>query len=134
MAKGLSPTQRTLRLLRQQGYFADIVEKFNPWVGPEIERVDRHGNRYKSPCGIRKDLFGFLDIIVILPKGVAGIQSCGQNFAEHNRMILETSLAYKWVKAENRLELYGWRKIKKQRGGKLMIWDPRIKIYSLEDF
>jgi hypothetical protein len=43
MAKGLSPTQRTLRALRDQGRICGIVERWNQFVGPH---------------GIRQDLFG----------------------------------------------------------------------------
>jgi len=119
MAKGLSATQRTLRALRQQGYICGIVERFNPHVGTH---------------GIRQDLFGFIDIIAIKPKGICAIQSCGQSFSAHMRKILENDLAVEWLKAGGHLELWGWRKIKKKRGGKLRIWSPRIHEFKLEDF
>jgi hypothetical protein len=59
--KGLSPTQRTLRALRQQGCICDVAEKFNAHVGP---------------FGIRQDLFGFIDIVALKPSGIAGIRCC----------------------------------------------------------
>jgi hypothetical protein len=119
LVSGLSNTQRTLRALKQQGYISGIVEKFNPYVG-------EHGKRI--------DLFNFIDIISIKPIGICAIQSCGSNFSEHDRRILENEYAPEWLKAGGHIELWGWRKIKKKRGGKQMIWKPRVKIYTMDDY
>lgn len=115
----LSNTQRTLRALEQQGYISGIVEKFNPYAGKYGKRID---------------LFNFIDIISIKPKGICAIQSCGQDFRAHDGKILENKYAPEWLKAGGHIELWGWRKVKKKRGGKLKIWKPRVKVYSLEDF
>jgi len=117
--KGLTPTQRTLRALRQEGYLCGIVERFNPHVG-----------KY----GIRQDLFGIFDIIAITPNGICGIQSCGQSYSEHNKRILESEYAIEWLKAGGNIELWSWRKVLKKRGGKLKVWMPKVKKYTLEDF
>ena len=118
--KGLSITQRTLRALRQEGYICGIVERFLSHVGP---------------FGIHQDLFGIFDIIAIMPRGICGIQSCsGSKFTEHDRTILESEFSLEWLKAEGHIELWGWRKVKAKRGGKQMIWKPRLKVYSLKDF
>jgi len=115
----MTNTQRTLRALRQEGHICGIVERWNQFVGP---------------YGIRQDLFGFIDIISIKPIGICAIQSCGQSFRQHDTKILENENAIEWLKAGGSIELWGWRKVKKKRGGKLMIWKPRIKFYTLEDF
>jgi len=115
----LSPTQRTLRALEQQGYLSGIVEKFNPYAGKWGKRID---------------LFNFIDIISIMPKGICAIQSCGSDFRKHDIKILENEYAPEWLKAEGHIELWGWRKVLKKHRGKLMIWKPRVKIYSLDDF
>lgn len=115
----LSPTQRTLRQLREEGYICGIVERFNPYAG-------EHGKR--------QDLFGFIDIIAIKHDAICGIQSCGSDFPKHNKRILENEFALKWLKAKGHIELWGWRKVKHKRGGKLMVWRPRVKVYSLKDF
>ena len=60
---GLSPTQRTIRALRDQGLVCGIVERFNPHVGPH---------------GIRQDLFGCLDIIALDPEQLTKSASCFQ--------------------------------------------------------
>ena len=116
---GLSPTQRTLKFLRTQGYIAGIVERFVSIPGTFGKRID---------------LFNFIDIIAIKPDEIWGIQSCGQTFAEHNRKILENEIAPEWLEAGGKLQLIGWRKLKVKRGGKAMKWEPKTKIYVLEDF
>lgn len=114
----LSNTQRTLRALRQEGYLAWIVERSLP----------------SKPFPIKQDAFNFIDILAIKPKGICAIQSCGQDFREHDQKILANEYAPEWLKAGGYIELYGWRKVKKKRGGKLKIWRPRYKEYKLEDF
>ena len=66
---GISPTSRTLKYLRTQGWEAGIVEKFNPYAH------------------VRQDLFGFIDIIALGEKKIIGVQSCGQAFSEHKKKI-----------------------------------------------
>ena len=110
---GLSPTQRTLKAMREQGRLCGIVERFNQYAGPH---------------GIRQDLFGFIDILCLDPAdGIIGVQSCGQDYAGHVRKITEerNEAVYEWLK-HARAELWGWRKIKLKRGGKAMRWRPRI--------
>jgi hypothetical protein len=116
---GLSNTQRTLRALEQRGFLSTIVEKFNPYAGPYGKRIDA---------------FGFIDILSIMPKGICAVQSCGSDFLNHDRKILENEKAPEWLKAGGHIELWGWRKVVKRRGSKQKIWAPRIKIYSLKDF
>ena len=113
-----SPTQRTLALLKNEGFTAGIVERFIKF----------------GQFGKRIDLFNIIDIIAIKPGELWGIQSCGQAFAEHDKTILEHENTPKWLEAGGKLQLIGWRKLKKVRGGKAMHWVPRIKIYTLEDF
>ena len=125
MVKGLSATQRTLRALREQGRVADIVERRIP-KGPHL------------PFGLGKDFLGIIDIIALDPEhGVVGIQSCSQTFSEHYKKMTveigEMSLA--WIRTPGtRLELWEWRKLKYKRGGKLMVWTPRIHVFTEEDF
>jgi len=119
VAKGMSSVQRTLRFLRQEGHIVGIVEKFN---------------RYAGSHGIRQDLFGIFDLIAIMPIGICGVQVCGQDFAEHDRKILENEVAPEWIKAGGKIMLIGWRKVLKKKGGKQKIWLPRIKEYNISDF
>lgn len=117
-----SPTQRTIRALREMGRVCGTVERFNPHVGPH---------------GIRQDLFGFIDIIALDPdRGVVAIQSTGQAFAEHYRKLTQerNENVFEWLKTPGTsLELWGWRKVKLKRGGKAVRWQPRIRQITMED-
>ena len=110
---GLSPTQRTLKAMREQGRLCGIVERFLAHAGP---------------FGQRQDLFGFIDIIAIDPvDGIVAIQSCGQDFSGHVHKLMEerNEAVYEWVR-HAKCELWGWRKVKLNRGGKAMRWKPRV--------
>jgi len=119
----VSNTSRTLNYIREQGWDADIVERFNPYAGK---------------FGQRKDMFGFGDVVAMGENSIIAIQSCGQSFAAHHRKITEDELvapkALKWIESGGRLMLIGWRKVKLKRGGKAMRWSPRIKEYEIDDF
>ena len=115
----MTNTSRTLEYIRSQGWIADRVEQFNPYAGK---------------FGKRKDCFGILDILALGENSIIGIQSCGQNFAEHERTILNSEMALRWLECGGRLLLIGWRKVKLRRGAKAMRWSPRIKEFKLEDF
>jgi len=114
----MTPTQRTLKLLRDDGWTLDIVERSLP------------GKTFR----IRRDFLNCIDIIAVRPGETAGVQSCGQAFAAHDRKILAEEKALKWLNGGNRLILIGWRKLKAKRGGRAMIWKPRIKEYTRGDF
>ena len=121
--KTLSPTQRTLRALREQGRVCAIVEKWNGFVGPH---------------GIRQDLFGCIDVLALDPeRGVIGVQSTGQDFAGHYRKLTEERAqeCLDWLRTPGTaLELWGWRKVKAKRGGKLLLWQPRVRVLTKADF
>lgn len=126
MAKGLTPTQRTLRELRGMGRLVGTVERWNP-----------HVRRGDGGLGIRQDLFGFIDLIALDPaRGIVGVQTTGQDFAGHLRKITEERAepCIEWLRCGGVVELWGWRKIKVRRGGKAMRWAPRVKEITLEDF
>lgn len=120
MAKGISPTQRTLRALRQRGLICAIVEK---WI---------------AQARIRQDLFGIIDILALDPaRGVVGVQSTGTDFAGHHKKLTQdrTQACVDWLSTPGTaLELWGWRKVKAKRGGKAEIYQPRLRVYTLADF
>ena len=118
----ISNTQRTLKYLKEKDYKCDIVERWIP-------------NPKHPGGGFRKDFMGLLDIIAIGENKIIGVQSCGSNFAEHDRNILANPVSKLWLKTGAMLILIGWRKVKKHpRKGKLKVWRPRVKVYTLEDF
>lgn len=121
----ITPTQRTMQYLRRQGCNCAVVEKWNQHVGEH---------------GIRQDLFGIVDILVLEPGedgGFLGIQACGQSFAEHKRKLIEecAEACLNWLNTRGgKLQIWSWRKVKKERGGKLMLWQPRIYEITKKDF
>ena len=118
----MTPTQRTIRELKNLGRRCGIVERF-------LSNVNVHG--------IRSDLFGIIDIIALDPeRGVVGIQSCGNDFSGHYRKITQERYqeTLDWLETPGaRLELWAWRKVKVKRGGKAMRWEPRVKEITLAD-
>lgn len=109
----MTPTQRTLAAMREQGRVCGIVEKFNSFVGPH---------------GIRQDFLGFIDIICVDPvQGIVAVQSCGQGWSDHVRKMLEerNENMFAWIKHAP-IELWAWRKVKLKRGGKAERWMPRV--------
>lgn len=118
----MTPTQRTIRELKNNGMKCAIVEKWNPHVGPH---------------GIRQDLFGIIDIIALDPeRGVIGVQCCGSSFSAHYKKITaeRAQETLDWLQTPGtKLEIWGWRKLKKKRGGKAMVWRPRIQEITTSD-
>jgi hypothetical protein len=118
----ISNTSRTLNYIREQGWVADKVEQFNP-----------HGGKF----GVRKDMFGFADIVAMGENSIIAIQSCGQAFAEHHRKLTEDETVapnvHLWLSNGGKLLLIGWRKVKLKRNSKAMRWSPRIRWYNLEN-
>lgn len=111
--KGISPTQRTLKAMREAGRLVANVEKFNPHAGP---------------FGQKEDCFGFIDLIVIDPvQGIVAIQSCGQSYSDHVKKLTEerNEAVYEWLR-HAKCELWAWRKVKLNRGGKAERWKPRV--------
>lgn len=124
-----SPTRRTLLALRSQGMLCDIVERWLPLGNPSAA-----GGRK----GYRRDMFHFADIVAVSEeRGIVAIQCCGGNFAPHVSKVLGRDLAHNvttWLRAGGKLEVWGWRKVLKKRGGKQRIWKARVREITLADF
>jgi len=117
----MSPTQRTLKLLKEKGFKAAPVER---WL------------RYAGKFGKRQDMFGIIDVVAITPDITLGIQCCSGSTAEHYRKITEekNQETYDWLSNPSRsLEIWAWRKLLKKRGGKAKVWKPKITKITLED-
>jgi len=110
----MTPTQRSLQKLRDDGYTACIVEK---WI-PQIRQ--------------RKDAFGFADIIAckIGVPGTSYIQATsGSNAAARLIKIRGIAQAGIVLASGNRIVIHGWRKVGPRGGRKL--WECReIEITS----
>jgi len=118
MPKSL-PTQRTLARLRQEGALeVAIVEHWNP-----------HAR-------IRQDLFGFIDILAIMPGGLLAIQACAGTDTAKRLSKIKTQrrdAARHWLGTGARLEVWGWRQLLAKRGGKQKVWAPSIRVVTIED-
>lgn len=121
MKKGKSPTQRTLALLKAEGWTAAIVEKWNPWAK------------------IRQDLFGCIDILAIIPphsiyaKGeIKGVQatSSSNHSARVNKSIAIPALKT-WLRAGGVFEVWSWSK--KGPRGKRKTWTVKKEAITLKD-
>lgn len=94
----MTPTHRTLKHLRDDGYQAAVVEKWNP-----------HAR-------IRQDLFGFVDVIAVRDDETLAVQTTSaSNMSARVKKIegLETLPAVR--KAGWRIIVHGWRKNSKGR-------------------
>lgn len=123
----MTPAQRTMQELRRLGLRCAVVEKWNSYAR-------RNGD---GPPGIRQDLFGIIDVLALDPeRGVIGVQCCaGSGLAEHWRKISIDHLqeTMDWLSTPGAaLEIWVWRKVKVKRGGKAMVWRPRIVPVTLE--
>lgn len=114
----MSPMERTKKVLKNKGIVHQKVEYWNGFV---------------KPHGIRVDLFNIIDIIA-LPGCILGIQVCGTDFASHKTKIMATEKenTKAWLVNGGRLEVWGWRKLKKVRGKKATYWAPRIADVTLD--
>ena len=118
----LSPSQRTIRELKDRGIICGVVERWIP--NPKL-----------PGGGMRKDFLNIIDIVALDAGAVLGIQCTGASgFAEHDRKILSSEMSIEWLKAGAALELWSWRRVKLRRGSKALRWKPRIKRYELSDF
>ena len=150
-----SYTQRTLDALRDQGCEVDIVERFIAQAGKAIPVKGSPHLRRRT--GIRKDLFGIIDLIALRPPyctipnfhknceppwdaqntkflkrwELVGIQCFGQDFAAHKRKVLARKYAPIWLASGNAIELWGWRKLKV---GKAEVWKPRVYRFQRGEF
>ena len=131
-----SPTQRSLKHLRDNGYTSAVVEKWN------------------MHAKIRQDLFGGIDIVALKGEckvvsvfsrkdnmtvhqvhspGVLGVQSTSDaNVAARRTKLLALPELRLWVECGNRLAIHGWSK--KGARGKRKLWTLREVELTLADF
>ena len=109
-----SPTQRTLAALRDRGYIAQVVERFNP-----------HAK-------IRQDLFGFIDIVAMGRGHILGVQATSTpNIGSRIDKIVNEPKAKTWLESEGRIEVWGWKRYKNRVPGDRRWWRPTIRTVDL---
>lgn len=106
----MSPTQRTLALLRANGYKAAVVE---------------HWNHYAK---IRQDLFGCIDIVAVGHGRTLGVQACASASISARTAKMGKAIALpELVGAGWEMLVIGWRKPANARS-----WVSRtVRVYYL---
>jgi hypothetical protein len=92
-----SPAQRTLKLLRDTGYHAQVVERWNAYAH------------------IRQDLFGWVDVVAVHPErsGILGVQTTtGDHVSQRLLKAIGNPALISWLLAGGKLEVHGWRKLR----------------------
>jgi len=103
-----SPTTRTLKLLRDQGYMAQVVE------------------RWCSFTKRRHDLFGIIDVLAIKDGETLAVQTTsGSGFSARRKKMMASDTLKPMLDAGWQVHLHGWRKVKVKRGGKAVRWEVR---------
>jgi len=110
-----SPAERTLRRLRDAGWTAQVVERWNA-----------HARR-------RVDLFNCIDILAVHPDGpcIMGVQATTRpNVPARVNKILATPQAEAWVRSGGLLHVWGWYRTKLLTDGRwwfyrsvMLVWD-----------
>lgn len=109
----MTPTQLSIKKLKEAGYFVQVVERWNHWAR------------------IRQDLFGAIDIVGIKATefGVLGIQATTTpNMNARIQKASDLPAIAAWVAAGNKFLVWGWAK----RGprGKRKVWE--LKEFAFE--
>lgn len=105
----MTPTQRSLALLRKVGWTVQVVERWNP-----------HAR-------VRQDLFGCIDIVCITEgfEGVLAVQTTtSKNVASRIAKISENPTAALWLRSGNSLSVHGWSR--RGERGRRKLWQCRI--------
>jgi hypothetical protein len=121
----MSPTARSLKKLRKEGWTASVVEK---WI-PQVKR--------------RRDCFGF-DVLACKPMptghfqmdprgdGIIGVQATSAaNHSSRKAKLLKNAEAANWVAAGGRLEVWSWRKSSRAQRPR---WICRTEALTMKDF
>ena len=103
----MSPTQRTLALLRREGGLVEVVEHWNPW------------------SRTRKDLLGLFDVLQVLDDDMVGVQCCaGASFAARVKKMMDSPSLIVWLKSQYRwAAIHAWRKVGPR--GRRKTWQVR---------
>jgi len=109
--KPISATQKSLKKLRDEGYLCEVVEKTIPY------------------CFIKKDLFGFIDILAIRDNEVSAVQTTsGANSATRVHKIKAHENYPKVKKLGWKIVVHGWRQLqeKYKNGNPKKVWKCKI--------
>lgn len=96
----VSPTQKAIQVCKDNGWTYQVVERWNAFAK------------------VRQDLFGFIDILVIRPGRIMGIQatSCS-NHSARVKKINEEPKAVEWIRAGGEIHVWSFegKEVRKER-------------------
>ena len=88
----MTPTQRSLKALRELGYLVEVVEKWNSFTRT------------------RKDLWGWADLLAVRRGEVLAVQVTAQAVANRVQKVTDSETIGRVREAGVRVEIHGWRK------------------------
>jgi hypothetical protein len=87
----MTPTQKSLNVMRERGFTCEIVERWNPYAK------------------IRQDLFGFIDLLCVSREGVVAVQTTSSSSMSARRTKIANHEHIGAVReAGVRILLHGW--------------------------
>lgn len=111
MAAG--PAERSLKNMRKRGYHAEVVEKWIP------------------RANVRKDLFGFIDIVAVGNGETVGVQSTSySNISSRRKKIIDSEYLEPLLNSGWRIIIQGW---KSKKVGKVKRWECKEEEVKLEN-
>ena len=100
-----SPTQRSLKAMRDLGYTAEVTEKWNQWAK------------------IRQDLFGFVDILAVGNGATIGVQTTSySNMSARVKKIKALDVYTTLLASGWKIVVHGWKKNKSNRWEVKEVW------------
>jgi hypothetical protein len=93
----MTPTQRSLKALRELGYLVEVVEKWNSFTRT------------------RKDLWGWADLLAVRRGEVLAVQVTAQAVANRVAKVAASETVGRVREAGIRIEIHGWRKNAKNK-------------------
>lgn len=114
--KGVRAAERSMDVLRKDGYLVGKTEHWNPWAG--MRGPDG------KPFGMRQDLFGFIDLVALGGGKIIGVQVTKGMLPQHVEKIAAKPEAKRWLEAPGgQLMIHHWRV--RQRNG-IKYWDLEV--------
>lgn len=123
MAKRKLPTQRVLEYLRKE--YPDIyVDKVERWIPDRRATTPGQEGNARPGGGVRKDLFGIIDLIAIRDNRIVGIQCSGYTaIKEHVDKIESAPATIPWLLAGGLIEVWAFKKTKE---GNVNRYTPKV--------
>ena len=111
----MSPTQRSLALMRKTCSLVEVTERFNPYAK------------------VRHDLYGFVDVLCVRGDEVIAVQATsGPNVsARYEKLRYLPSVTHWLQSATRRIEIHGW--MRRGARGKRKLWTCRTVELSLNE-